>query len=183
MSQDAVNKKKEVLRQSILAGRERSHQCGHSHSQLLIDFTWELRAKTVACYISFGDEPSTNVYLKHCQLDERIELYVPRVIGENLEWVLFTSEQVTHPLGMSEPVGNATELPEVDLMVVPALAADSTGNRLGRGKGFYDRALEQIRAKKVIALVHDDEFFEAIPVAAHDAPIDAVCTCSELTQI
>lgn len=97
--------------------------------------------------------------------------------------MLFTSEQVTHPLGMSEPVGNATELPEVDLMVVPALAADSTGNRLGRGKGFYDRALEQIRAKKVIALVHDDEFFEAIPVAAHDAPIDAVCTCSELTQI
>jgi len=97
--------------------------------------------------------------------------------------VLFTSDQVTHLLGMSEPVGRAIELPEVDLMVVPALAADRTGNRLGRGKGFYDRALEQIRAKKIIALVHDDEFFATIPVDAHDAPIDAVCSCSELTPI
>jgi 5-formyltetrahydrofolate cyclo-ligase len=150
---------------------------------LLIDYTWELRAKKVACYISFGDEPSTNVFLKHCQLDDRVELYVPRVIGENLEWVLFTSDQVTHPLGMNEPIGSAAALPEVDLMVVPALAADRDGNRLGRGKGFYDRALGQIQAKKVIALVHDDELFDSIPVDAHDAPIDAVCSCSELTQI
>lgn len=183
MSEDAVLKTKEVLRKSILAGREGGHNCGHSHSQLLIDYTWEQRAKKVACYISFGDEPSTNVFLKHCQLDDRIELYVPRVIGERLEWVLFTSDQVTHPLGMHEPVGSATALPEVDLMVVPALAADKMGHRLGRGKGFYDRALSEIKTKRIVALVHDDEFFDQIPAQAHDVPIDAVCSCSELTQI
>lgn len=183
MSHDAEINNKEVLRQSILVGRKLGHHCGHSHSQLLIDYAWELRAKKIACYISFGDEPNTNVFLKHCQLDERIELYVPRVSGENLEWVLFSSDQVAHRLGMNEPIGRAEDLSEVDLMVVPALAADRQGNRLGRGKGFYDRALSQITAKKVIALVHDDEFFDEIPTEDHDAPIDGVCTCGEIKEI
>ena len=139
--------------------------------------------KKVACYISFGDEPSTNVFLKHCQLDERVELYVPRVAGNDLEWVLFSAEQITHPLGMSEPIGEAAALDEVDLMVVPALAADRSGNRLGRGKGFYDRALKSVKAKKVVALVHDDELLESIATESHDVSIDIVCTCSELVEV
>ena len=183
MRHDAENQSKQVLRERVLAGRAKGHTCGHSHSQLLIDFAWEQRTKTVACYISFGDEPSTNIFLKHCQLDERIELFVPRVVGETLEWVPFTSDQIQHPLGMSEPIGEAVELDEVDLMVVPALSADRKGNRLGRGRGFYDRALASVRAKKIVALVHDDELFDEIPNEQHDATVDVVCTCGELVLI
>jgi 5-formyltetrahydrofolate cyclo-ligase len=180
MSAEELANQKQALRKTVLANRARGHDCGHAHSQLLIDYSWELRAKTIACYLSFGDEPSTTVFIKHCLLGEKTELYAPRVIGEELEWVLMGEEQATHPLGMSEPIGAATSLTEVDLMVIPALAADRTGNRLGRGKGYYDRALKQIRAKKIIVLVHDDELFDQIPIEGHDVQVTAICSCSEI---
>lgn len=183
MSASDVNSRKQELRRIVLAGRADGHDCGHSHSQLLIDFAWELRAKRVACYISFGDEPSTNVFLKHCQLDEKIELYVPRVIGDDLEWVLFNEDQIRHPLGMSEPAGETVALESVDLMVIPALAIDRAGNRLGRGRGYYDRALAGIEAKTVIAVVHDDELVEEVPIETHDAGVNFVCTCSAIVPV
>ncbi len=100
-----------------------------------------------------------------------------------MEWVLFSEDQARHPLGMNEPNGEAVPLTEVDLMVIPALAADRQGHRLGRGRGFYDRALKQIFAKKVIVLVHDDEFLDEIPFEAHDVSVQVVCTCSEIVTV
>ena len=180
MMSSSQTQMKQELRKIVLAGRESGHRCSHSHSQLLIDLSWEQRAKTVACFISFGDEPNTNVFLKHCQLDEKTTLYVPRVTGDDLEWVVFDEEQIRHPLGMAEPVGQAVALESVDLMVVPALAADFSGQRLGRGKGYYDRALAKINAKHTVVVIHDDELFEEIPTEEHDQPVDVICTCSEL---
>lgn len=138
---------------------------------------------TVACFISFGDEPNTNVFIKHCQLHDKVKLFVPRVSGEDLEWVLFTDEQARHPLGMQEPLGDAVSLKEVDLMVIPALAVDRTGNRLGRGRGFYDRALKAISAKQIVVVVHDDEVFDSVPVEGHDHPATAICTCSSIIEL
>jgi len=183
MSADAATNEKRELRKKVLASRAEGHYCGHAHSQLLIDYVWEQRFKTIACYISFGSEPSTNLFLKHCQLEDRIELYVPRVNGDDLEWVEFSAEQIKHPLGMSEPIGEATALTEVDLMVMPALAIDREGNRLGRGRGYFDRALQSISPKKTIALVHDDELLTRVPRESHDARVDAVCTCGELIEL
>ncbi|MEO0313140.1 MAG: hypothetical protein RL140_370 [Actinomycetota bacterium] len=183
MSTSSQTEQKQRLRRAALDGRKSGHKCSHAHSQLLIDLAWEQRVKTVACFISFGDEPNTNVFLKHCQLDEKIILYVPRVTGEDLEWVVFDEEQIRHPLGMAEPVGNAVELESVDLMVVPALAADRHGRRLGRGKGFYDRALAGISAKLTVAVIHDDELVDRVPVEDHDKSVEVVCTCSELIFI
>jgi 5-formyltetrahydrofolate cyclo-ligase len=183
MSADAVTEMKLELRKRVLQTREQGHDCGHAHSQLLIDYSWEQRVKTVACYISFGDEPSTNVFLKHCQLGDRLELFVPRVNGDELEWVAFNDDQARHPLGMNEPLGDAVDLPTVDLMVVPGLAADRTGQRLGRGRGFYDRALAKVSAKKVIVLVHDDELVDTVPTESHDASVQAICTCSAIIEI
>jgi len=174
---------KQALRKNVLAVRAEGHNCGHAHSQLLIDYSWELRAKTIACYLSFGDEPSTNVFVKHCLLGEKTTLFAPRVNGETLEWVPMGEDQATHPLGMHEPTGDAVQLQEVDLMVIPALAADRSGNRLGRGKGFYDRALASIVAKKIVVLVHDDELLDHVPTEGHDAPVQAICTCSEIIEL
>jgi 5-formyltetrahydrofolate cyclo-ligase len=180
MRQEAAIGQKQELRKKVLVGRSGGHRCGHSHSQLLIDYVWERRIKSVACYISFGNEPSTNLFLKHCQLDDRIDLYVPRVAGEHLEWVEFSAEQIKHPLGMNEPTGEAKTLSEVELLVMPALGIDRKGHRLGRGRGYFDRASKQISAKTTIALVHDDELFELVPTEPHDANVDGVCTCGEL---
>lgn len=183
MSAEAITQAKRELRESVLKAREIGHDCGHAHSQLMIDYSWELRAKTVACFISFGDEPSTNVFLKHCQFNDRVELFVPRVNGDDLEWVPFDEDQARHPLGMNEPIGEAKDLHEVDLMVIPALAADRSGNRLGRGRGFYDRALKNISAKKIVVLVHDNELVDTVPTENHDVLVNAICTCSTIVEV
>jgi 5-formyltetrahydrofolate cyclo-ligase len=149
----------------------------------LIDYAWEKRVKSVACFISFGDEPSTNIFLKHCQFDEKVALFVPRVSGDDLEWVPFDEDQARHPLGMNEPLGEAADLTEVDLMVVPALAVDLSGNRLGRGRGFYDRALAKINAAKTVVVVHDDEVFVSVPAGILDAPVQVIFTCSEIIEL
>ena len=72
------------------------------------------------------------------------------------------------------PVANDT----IDLILVPALAVDRSGNRLGKGKGFYDRFLAECNHPKLIAVVFDDEVFDSIPTEPFDKPVDGVVTPS-----
>ena len=103
--------------------------------------------------------------------------------GDDLEWVRFDEHQARHPLGMNEPLGDAVSISEVDLMVIPALAADLSGNRLGRGRGFYDRALTKLITKKTVVVVHDDELVSRVPTEPHDAVVQVICTCSEIVEL
>ena len=81
-----------------------------------------------------------------------------------------------------EPVGprlGPTAIGTAEAVVVPAMAVDRSGVRLGRGGGFYDRALLHARpGALLVALVHDDEFLDELPVAAHDRRVGVVVTPS-----
>lgn len=69
-------------------------------------------------------------------------------------------------------------------MIIPALAVDQHGNRLGRGKGYYDRVLAELPASvQVIALVHDSEFLEEVPTEDFDRRVTHVSTCSGLYPV
>ena len=82
--------------------------------------------------------------------------------------------------GLREPTGprlGPGAVTDADLVVVPALAVDLQGVRLGRGGGSYDRALARVRAGvPVVALVHDGEVLPDLPAQAHDRPVTAVVT-------
>ena len=90
-----------------------------------------------------------------------------------------------------EPSGDflpQEQLAEADIIVVPALAADTSGTRLGQGAGWYDRTLMDARpGVPVVALVFDDEFHDAsvraIPREAHDVPVTIVVTPSAVARI
>jgi 5-formyltetrahydrofolate cyclo-ligase len=79
--------------------------------------------------------------------------------------------------GASGPVDEG----DIDLMLVPAVAADRSGRRLGRGGGSYDRVLPRVRAF-TIAVVHADELLPEVPVEAHDARVDAVLAGARLIR-
>lgn len=73
------------------------------------------------------------------------------------------------------PTGPVRTLADADAVVVPALAVDRQGHRLGRGGGSYDRALRELRTGvPVIALLHPGELVEDLPVEPHDVRVDAV---------
>lgn len=88
-------------------------------------------------------------------------------------------------LGVAEPTGarfSSNVLRSCGLVVAPALAVDRSGMRLGKGKGYYDRALEQLDVP-VAAVVYDEEVVDAVPHDAHDQAVDLVITPSGFFRV
>jgi 5-formyltetrahydrofolate cyclo-ligase len=139
----------------------------------------------VAVYVSTDTEPNTEI-LRATLRAAGATVLIPRVTGESLEWCV-DDEQL--PLmnsrwGIAEPTGpavgmGAATLMEVTAIVVPALAIDAEGFRLGQGGGFYDRTLAELDGTErpiVIGVVYDDEFIEEVPRERHDIQIDVIVT-------
>jgi len=90
----------------------------------------------------------------------------------------------TGTVGLRQPAGprlGRAAVADVELVVVPALAVDHRGVRLGRGGGSYDRALARVPSGvPVVALLHDGELLPQVPAEPHDRPVSAVITPSEV---
>lgn len=136
----------------------------------------------MAAYASVGDEPPTRGLLDAVGATGT-RVLLPRVVDRMLEWVEYAgwdglvvgARELLEPVGDSVPSG----VHDVDLMLVPALAVDRTGNRLGRGGGYYDRLLATL-GSAAVAVVFDDEVLPAVPVEPHDRPVHAALTPSGL---
>jgi 5-formyltetrahydrofolate cyclo-ligase len=104
------------------------------------------------------------------------------VDGGALDWATYAGRDalVSGRLRLPQPTGRRLgprALREVDAVVVPALAADHDGNRLGRGAGYYDRALAQLEpGRPVVALLHDGELVRRLPADPWDRPLTAAAT-------
>jgi 5-formyltetrahydrofolate cyclo-ligase len=130
----------------------------------------------VAAYLSVGTEPGTAELLE--ALAERsVEVLLPVLLPDgDLDWARAGDGVVPGPRGLLEPAGPRLGRDAVSgcpLVVVPALAVDRCGNRLGRGGGSYDRVLSRTTGL-VVALLHDGESVGELPTEPHDVPVDAV---------
>ena len=85
-------------------------------------------------------------------------------------------------LGIEEPEGSPVLLADLDVLVVPALAVDPHGHRLGRGRGHYDATLAEASALS-IALIFEVQVVQEVPVGEHDRPVSAVCTEARLWRV
>jgi len=120
----------------------------------------------VAAYVSFGTEPGTSGLLTAGHL-------VPVVLPDrDLDWVAHGGGGRLGPDAVAD----------CDVVLVPALAVDRRGVRLGRGGGSYDRALRRARGL-VVALLHEGELVDALPGQAHDVPVHAVALPSGLVRV
>ena len=80
-------------------------------------------------------------------------------------------------MSIPEPVGpEYTTLEKVDMIVVPGVAFDRKRNRMGRGRGFYDRLLKSTPNAVKVGVAFDFQIFDAIPVEPFDVPMDVVIT-------
>ena len=142
-------------------------------------------ARCVALYASTGAEPQT-APLRRALRNEGVSVMLPLVRAGGLEWAWDTGDDLRPGSGPggSEPTGRTlgeTGLLNADVVLVPALAVDTLGTRLGQGGGYYDAALPLLDpGVPVFAVVHDDEVLdaavEALPAEPHDVPVDGALT-------
>jgi len=103
--------------------------------------------------------------------DSESEAYVPRRIGD------IHVEIISGKFGIREPAPTCVAIPlqDLDLVLVPGVAFDISGHRLGRGRGFYDRLLQNFTGKK-IGIAFDEQIVDAIAAGKHDVKMDLIVT-------
>lgn len=189
MIDDAVLAAKSVLRARLLAGRRAVPPDVHdaeaaalaAHLERLVD-----EGTTVCAYVPVGSEPGSAAMLARLAgRGARVLLPVVRTSDDGTPMALLWGEYRPDALtsarfGLLEPPQPwlpAEALGEAELIVVPALAVDRRGTRLGRGAGFYDRSLRWRRpATPLVAVVRDAELVDALPADAHDVPMTHAVT-------
>lgn len=183
-------KKKSTLRDKVLRERNKlDTQTWQNKTERIINSFLKLdeykRASYIHTYISMNDrrEVSTDSLI-NTMLRSGREVIVPITNFKEgtLSHSILTdfSELKPNKWGVREPVFfNEAKISDLDLVIVPMAAADRSGNRLGYGKGFYDRFLSKINAFKV-GLVFSDFLFDDIPIEPFDEKLDAIITDSEV---
>lgn len=151
----------------------------------------EMQAATsVAAYVSVGREPGTGPILD-VLADRGVTVLLPVVLPDlDLDWAPYTGskELMTATRGLLEPSAEPlgpNAVTTVDIVLVPALAVDRTGYRLGQGGGCYDRALARVAGRTfTCALLHDGELLDLpLPRDQHDVPVHAVATPSGVHRL
>lgn len=142
------------------------------------------QADCIAIYYAMEDEVQTSELIEQWYLKKKIVL--PVISGEDIHFYAYTGEKclTKSTFGILEPtITTTTPVPpeQIDLFIVPGVAFDRNGNRLGRGKGYYDRYLANL-TQPIIGLCFDFQLLDHIPTAPHDKKMTAIITESAITN-
>ncbi|WP_342754167.1 5-formyltetrahydrofolate cyclo-ligase [Pantoea sp. MBD-2R] len=170
---------------------EQQQQAAIHVAEHALNFPAIQQAKKIALFLSFDGELNTRPLIaKFWQHNQRVYLPVLHPFSKGqLLFFRYDTDTVLTPnrLGIPEPpldIRNLATLSELDVLMVPLVAFDNQGQRLGMGGGFYDRTLQNWQQHNVlpIGLAHDCQQVEALPVADWDVPLKAIITPSKLWQ-
>jgi 5-formyltetrahydrofolate cyclo-ligase len=180
-----MQQEKAVLRKQLLKARSARNpddrrEAARKIRDALLSMPELQMAGTVAAYYSVAAEPDTRG-LVYALWKRGTYVLLPRLQPDgDLDWASYEGPDslVTGPRGLQEPrekPRGPDAIARADVVLVPALAVDHAGNRLGRGGGSYDRALARVGPLiPVIALLYDAELLGHLPADPHDTPVRAV---------
>jgi 5-formyltetrahydrofolate cyclo-ligase len=181
----ALRSRKVALRRQLAASRRQANQperdaAGRSIRDAVLSLPEIQMAGTVAAYMSVGTEPDTRG-LVYALWKRGTYVLLPLLQADHdLDWASYEGPDslARGPRGLLEPTERRRGVAAVtsaDLVIVPALAVDRAGRRLGRGGGSYDRALARVGAAvPTVALIYDDELLDEVPAGALDQPVRMV---------
>jgi len=190
---DPIDGAKLALRDQLVTARGRLSltelaERARSVADLLLAAPEVRRAATVAAYVSVGREPGTGVLLEALAAAGK-RVILPLLQPDNdLDWAAYRGADALASArrGLLEPTGpalGADAVATADVVIVPGLAVDATGLRLGRGGGSYDRALGRVPVGTfTCVLLNDDEILDHVPAAAHDRRVTAAATEARLVR-
>ncbi len=141
-------------------------------------------ASSVMFYAAHRSEVETSQMIKKA-LESGKQVCVPKVSSKKPKEMFavqiqsFGNDLEPGNYGIFEPkqdCGKIVSKKSIDLVIVPALAYDRLGNRLGYGKGYYDRWLKDLPKKKMIGLAFDFQILESVPRTSKDVPVNLIVT-------
>lgn len=178
---DAVTAAKAALRHQVrTTGATRAAATRRAASDSVCTRLLELdemrKAAEILCYRAMGHEIDVDDAAGALRRRGQRTSY-PRVAGGRLEVVAVDDTTAFAPgfRGLAEPVGPAQVAPALDVVLVPGVAFDALGHRLGHGLGFYDRFLATVSATR-IAIAFDEQIVEHVPTEAFDVGMHAIVT-------
>jgi 5-formyltetrahydrofolate cyclo-ligase len=182
----AVAARKAELRARLLAARAARPAAERALAGRLVAAALAARLArrpVVAGYVPTAEEPGAGpLPAALAAVVGRLLLPVVPDRGRELCWAEYDGRLAAGRFGLAEPPGPrlpAAALGTADVVVVPALAVARDGTRLGRGAGYYDRALPLARPDALlVAVVFDEELVDELPAEEHDRPVSAVVTPS-----
>ncbi|MDX3401664.1 5-formyltetrahydrofolate cyclo-ligase [Streptomyces sp. ME01-18h] len=187
---------KRLLRRDLLAARNRMtpddvRESADALARRTLGLPEVAGAHAVAAYVSVGAEPGT-LALVDALRARGVRVLLPALLPDNdLDWGEYTGAgslaRVRHGgrMELFEPAGERLgpeAVTRADVVLLPGVAVDGRGLRLGRGGGSYDRVLARLEAAgarpALLVLLYDGEVVEHVPAEPHDRPVDAVVTPS-----
>ena len=146
-------------------------------------------SKSIGVYYPTGSEVKTFDIIKH-SIKRKKEVGLPRVIDstkikffkimeDSFEKIKF----IKGKYGIFENSTSPINMEKMDLLIIPGIAFDLQGNRLGYGKGYYDRFLSLRKVKYIIALAYETQVVNEIPNNDHDIPVDVIITEKRIINI
>lgn len=171
---------KSELRRELVARRKKLTKSQRERANaMLIDAALAQLAprSTVAAYYPVGSEPGGPDFVP--ALAAAVDrLYLPISLSDGqLAWTAYTGEMAPGAYGIPEPVGprlDSSVLRECDVIFVPALAISPDGVRLGKGAGYYDRALANLSGVRLVGMVYEHELRDDVPGDPHDVPVNKI---------
>jgi len=180
MTKLEIRRNMKELKSKLLVSQIQMHS-DYISKQLLLTSTYK-QSDQIFCYVSFNEEVITTNIL-YAALSQKKKVAVPKIIGDEMKFFYIKSlEELnlgTH--GILEPITGMEAIPQKDkenLVIVPGLAFDLKRNRIGYGKGYYDRYFikyDETPMKK-IALAYDFQVLEELPIDDYDKEIDQIIT-------
>ncbi len=193
LSGDSHPAEKRQIRQRVLAAREvldpiLEVEGAGRIAERILTLADILDARTVAAYVSVRGEPGTQAVIERLSATG-VAVVLPLLRDDfDLDWAAYVpSAWRSGRFGLVEPSGAALGLDAIqqaDLILCPGVAGTTSGRRLGRGGGSYDRALARARPTAFRSLLlYDDEVLEDVPAEPHDQYIDALVTPGALIRV
>lgn len=176
----------EILEKRKSLTRTQVQSLSHSIAHRIFALSYFHSARDLHCYVSaMTNEVETFLMLEKSLADGK-HLFVPKI---NLKNKMFSSIQIYSlqelckgTFGIPEPQSDAATLQtNFDVVIVPVLAVDEEGNRLGLGGGYYDKFLKAVSGLK-IGIAYDFQILPKIPTEEHDVKLDILVTESRIIK-
>lgn len=177
-----------VLEKRRLISEEESITKSLIIQQKLLDSSLFKNANVIASYSSFPGEVKTALINQNAIFCGK-KVALPRIETSSLHmhFIAVSDENnfIENVYGVKEPLFDESKIcvkSEIDLFIVPGVAYDFAGNRLGMGKGYYDRILDGIDSSKVVALAYDFQLIKSIPSETHDVGVGMIVTENKIIK-